>query len=52
VVWGLALSLFLQWEAERLQPDEIFLGVVVTILGAFLTRMLAIAFRLRGWAYV
>jgi polar amino acid transport system substrate-binding protein len=52
VVWGLALSLFLQWEAERLQPEEIFLGVVVTIVGAFLTRMLAIALRLRGWAYV
>jgi polar amino acid transport system substrate-binding protein len=52
IVWGLALSLFLQWEAERLRPEEIFLGVVVTIVGAFLTRMLAIAFRLKGWAYV
>ena len=28
VVWGLAFSLFLQWEAERLQPQEIFIGVV------------------------
>jgi polar amino acid transport system substrate-binding protein len=52
VIWGLALSLFLQWEAERLQPEEILLGVIITILGAFLTRMLAIIYRLKGWPYV
>jgi uncharacterized membrane protein YeiH len=52
VVWGLAFSLFLQWEAERLQPQEIFIGVVVTMIGAFLTRMLAVFLRLKGWAYV
>jgi polar amino acid transport system substrate-binding protein len=52
VTWGLALSLFLEWEAERLQPEEIWLGVVVTIAGAFLTRMLAVAFGLKGWSYV
>jgi polar amino acid transport system substrate-binding protein len=51
VAWGLAFSLFLGWEAERLQPQEIWLGVVVTIAGAFLTRMLAIAFRLKGIPY-
>jgi polar amino acid transport system substrate-binding protein len=51
VVWGLVFSVFLQWEAERLQPQEIFIGVVVTLVGAFLTRMLAIALRLKGWAY-
>ena len=38
VAWGLAFSLFLGWEADRLQPEEIWLGVVVTIAGAFLTR--------------
>lgn len=51
VIWGLVFSVFLQWEAERLQPREIFIGVSVTIVGAFLTRMLAIVFRLKGWAY-
>jgi polar amino acid transport system substrate-binding protein len=51
VVWGLAFSLFIGWEAERLQPEEIWLGVVVTIAGAFLTRMAAVAFRLKGWPY-
>jgi hypothetical protein len=52
VVWGLALALFLEWEGERLQPDEIKLGVIVTILGVFLTRMVAIARGIKGWRYV
>ena len=51
VAWGLAFSLFLGWEAERLQPEEIWLGVIVTIAGVFLTRITAIAFGLRGWPY-
>jgi polar amino acid transport system substrate-binding protein len=51
VVWGLAFSLFLGWEAERLQPEEIWLGVVVTVAGAFVTRMAAVAFGLKGWPY-
>ena len=50
-VWGLALALFLEWEGERLEPDEIRLGVIVTISGAFLTRMLAIARGMKGWRY-
>lgn len=50
-VWGLALAIFLGWEAERLQPDEIALGVVATILGAFATRMVAINRRAKGWRY-
>jgi polar amino acid transport system substrate-binding protein len=51
VLWRLALSLFLGWEADRLQADEIWLAVVVTIAGAFLTRMLAIMDGLKGWSY-
>jgi polar amino acid transport system substrate-binding protein len=51
-VWGLALALFLEWEGERLEPDEIRLGVIVTISGAFLTRMVAIARGMKGWRYV
>jgi len=51
-VWGLALALFLEWESERLGPDEITAGVIVTIVGAFLTRMVAIARGLKGWPYV
>jgi polar amino acid transport system substrate-binding protein len=51
VIWGLAFSLFLGWEAGRLQPEEIWLGVVLTIAGAFLTRVTAVAFGLKGWPY-
>jgi polar amino acid transport system substrate-binding protein len=51
-VWGLALALFLEWEGERLEPDEITFGVIVTIVGAFLTRMVAIARGTKGWRYI
>ena len=51
-LWGLGLALFLEWETERLGPDEITAGVIVTIMGAFLTRMVAIARGLKGWPYV
>ena len=51
-VWGFALAIFLEWEGERLQPDEIKLGVVITIAGAFLTRLVAIARGAKGWRYI
>jgi polar amino acid transport system substrate-binding protein len=50
--WGVALAIFLEWEGERLQPDEISLGVIATILGVFLTRIVAIARGMKGWSYV
>src|SRR3954451_5974451 len=51
-VWGLAFAIFLEWEGERLQPEEIRLGVIVTILGVFLTRIVAIVSGAKGWSYV
>jgi polar amino acid transport system substrate-binding protein len=51
-VWGLAFAIFLEWEGERLQPDEIRVGMIVTILGVFLTRIVAIARGTKGWSYV
>ena len=51
-VWGLAFAVFLEWEGERLQPDEITIAVIVTILGVFLTRILAIARGMKGWRYI
>jgi polar amino acid transport system substrate-binding protein len=50
--WGLALTLFLEWESERLEPEEIRMGVIVTMLGVFLTRMIAIVRGMKGWQYV
>jgi polar amino acid transport system substrate-binding protein len=52
VLWGFALAIFLQWEGERLQPDEISLGIIVTMLGAFSMRIVAIARGMKGWSYV
>jgi hypothetical protein len=51
-VWGLALALFFEWEGARLQTDEIRLAVIVTLVGAFLTRVIAIARGTKGWSYV
>ena len=50
-VWGLAFALFLDWEGDRLEPQEIVLGVVVTVAGAFITRMIAISRRTKGWRF-
>src|SRR5262249_6324630 len=52
IVWGLALALFLQWEGGRLQPEEIRLAVIVTLVGGFLSRIFAIIRGLKGWSYV
>jgi polar amino acid transport system substrate-binding protein len=50
-VWGLALAVFLGWESERLQPDEIRWAVIITIAGAFLTRVVAVMRGTKGWRY-
>ena len=51
-IWGLGLSLFLEWEGERLESNEIRIGVIVTIAGVFLTRMVAIVRGIKGWRYI
>jgi polar amino acid transport system substrate-binding protein len=51
-IWGLAFAMFLEWEGGRLQPDEVRWGVIVTILGVFLTRLAAIIRGMKGWAYI
>jgi polar amino acid transport system substrate-binding protein len=50
--WGLAFALFLDWEGDRLQSNEIRLAVIITLIGVFLTRVVAIARGIRGWSYV
>ena len=50
-VWGLALAIFLGWESERLQPDEIRWAVIIAIAGAFVTRLVAIMRGAKGWRY-
>ena len=48
LIWGLALSLFLGWEAHRLQPAEIRLIVIGTVVCAFVTRMVVVKVDLKG----
>lgn len=45
-IWGLLLALFLQWQSHKIAPDEILIGIIVTIVGVFTTRMLAVHL---GW---
>ena len=45
-VWGGLLSVFLIWAARRIEPSELLIGIVVTLVGVFCTRMLAIYL---GW---
>jgi polar amino acid transport system substrate-binding protein len=52
VLWGFAFAAFVEWEGERLQPDEIRIAVIVTIIGVFLTRIVAIVRGLKGWRYI
>lgn len=53
LIWGLALSLFLTWYANLLdyKPGEITLAVVITVMGALLTRMAVFHFRVRSPMY-
>jgi hypothetical protein len=42
IIWGGLLALFFDWECERLVPAEIRLGVLATVIGAFLCRLFVI----------
>lgn len=48
VLWGWLLSVYLIWQTRQLNPDEIFVGIVATVIGAFLTRMAVIHFGIRS----
>ena len=37
LVWGAFFSFFLVWQTDRLNPDEVLLGVLVTLSGTALT---------------
>lgn len=48
LVWGAILSGYMIWQTRQLNADEIALGIVVTFLGAFLTRIAVIHFGIRS----
>ena len=38
--WGLMFSLFLIWQLHRLNPKEVFLAVIITMIGVLLTSLI------------
>ena len=46
-VWALFLSLFLIWQTDRLNPDEILLAVLITLIGGFISHFLASRYKLK-----
>jgi polar amino acid transport system substrate-binding protein len=51
LLWGLLLSLFLVWQTRIIEPDQILVGIVATMAGAFLTRMAAVHLRIGSPLY-
>lgn len=43
LLWGLLLGLHLSWQTSPLDPDRFVWAVVVTLVGAFLTRLAVVA---------
>jgi len=41
LIWGAFFSGFLIWQADRLNPNEVLLGVIITLVGTTLTMLLA-----------
>ncbi|MDQ1329575.1 MAG: polar amino acid transport system substrate-binding protein, partial [Candidatus Poribacteria bacterium] len=48
IIWGFSFSLFIMWETTRLDPHEIFIGVFMTIIGAFFTRIAVIYLKIKS----
>lgn len=51
LLWGLVLSLFLTWHTRVIDPNHILIAVMLTVLGAFATRMAAVHFGIRSLMY-
>jgi polar amino acid transport system substrate-binding protein len=45
LVWGLALSVMVDWLAREERPEYLRLAVIATVLGAFVTRMAVVLLR-------
>lgn len=52
LLWGFLLSLYLAEQTYGLGPDSFQLAVLVTVLGAFASRMAAVHLRLKSPAFV
>lgn len=48
LAWGLILSLYMMWQSRQLDADAIAFGILLTFVGAFLTRIATIHFGIRS----
>ncbi|MEM7170579.1 MAG: transporter substrate-binding domain-containing protein [Pseudomonadota bacterium] len=48
VIWGLILSFYFEHESRHLSMNDVTIGIVVTFVGAFLTRIATIYFGIRS----
>ncbi len=44
--WGSFFSMFMIWQTDRLNPDEVFIGVIITLIGCTLMLMTLSRYRL------
>lgn len=51
LLWGLLFSLFLLSQPNVLEPEEVAIAIIVTVAGAFLTRMAVVLFRLHAFPF-
>ena len=49
LLWGIIFCLFIEWQLLRLNLNEILIGVVVTVIGAFITRLIAVKLNIRSF---
>lgn len=46
--WGTFFSLFMMWQADRLDPKEVFIGVMITLAGCTITMLMTSRYRLES----
>ena len=49
LLWGIIFCLFIEWQLLRLNLNEILIGVVITVSGAFITRLVAVKLNIRSF---
>jgi polar amino acid transport system substrate-binding protein len=52
LLWGLVLSGYLLWRIPDLDPDELVPVIVAVVVGAFVTRMAAVLFRIKSPLFI
>ena len=46
--WGIFFSFFLIWQADRLNPNEVFIGVLITLAGSTFTMLVTHRYKLKS----